>query len=380
MNNSRSIFYLILVILIAIFSALVGAVTGGILVLRLVRPTSAAPVSLVSATPTQPAQRLTYSSTDIQTSIVQAAENVSPAVVTVVGTVSGGISFFGQLPDQQSSGSGFIITTDGYILTNNHVVEGATQLKVVLADGTEKPASVVSTDQFADLAVLKVEGKMPAVAKLGNSDQLKPGETVIAIGSPLGDFKNSVTVGVVSATGRSLDTGNGYSMENLIQTDAAINQGNSGGPLLNLNGEVIGINTLIVRGDSGSAVAEGLGFAIPSNTARIIGEQMIQKGYYARPDMGVRWVSITPSIAARYGLPVQWGAYITAVTPDGPAAQAGIQADDILSSIGGSHFDSSTTFVNALFRYAPGDVVKIELIRENKTLTVDVKLSERKSQ
>jgi serine protease Do len=380
MNNSRSIFYLILVILIAIFSALVGAVTGGILVLRLVRPTSAAPVSLVSATPTQPVQKLTYSSTDIQTSIVQAAENLSPAVVTVVGTVSGGISFFGQLPDQQSSGSGFIITTDGYILTNNHVVEGATQLKVVLADGTEKPANVVSTDQFADLAVLKVEGKMPAVAKLGNSDQLKPGETVIAIGSPLGDFKNSVTVGVVSATGRSLDTGNGYSMENLIQTDAAINQGNSGGPLLNLNGEVIGINTLIVRGDSGSAVAEGLGFAIPSNTARIIGEQMIQKGYYARPDMGVRWVSITPSIAARYGLPVQWGAYITAVTPDGPAAQAGIQADDILSSIGGSHFDSSTTFVNALFRYAPGDVVKIELIRENKTLTVNVKLSERKSQ
>ena len=174
-----------------------------------------------------------------------------------------------------------------------------TKLSVILADGTSLPADLTGTDQFADLAVLKVSGKMPAVAALGNSDQLKPGETVIAIGSPLGSFRNTVTVGVVSATGRSMDTGNGYQMENMIQTDAAINQGNSGGPLVDLAGEVIGINTMIVRGNGySSAVAEGLGFSIPANTARTVADQIIQKGYFARPDLGIQSVDVVPSIAS----------------------------------------------------------------------------------
>jgi 2-alkenal reductase len=144
---------------------------------------------------------------------------------------------------------------------------------------------------------------MPGVAKLGNSDRLKSGETVIAIGSPLGNFKNTVTVGVISATGRFLETENGYQMENLIQTDAAINQGNSGGPLVNLSGEVIGINVMIVRGSSStSTYAEGLGFAIPSTTVKLISEQIIAKGSFSRPYLGIRWADVTPRMAANYRL------------------------------------------------------------------------------
>ena len=146
------------------------------------------------------------------------------------------------------------------------------------------PPVVINTDIFSDLAVLKADGSMPAVAVLGNSDALRVGESVVAIGSPLGDFKNTVTVGVVSATGRTLDTGSGYQLENLIQTDAAINEGNSGGPLVNLAGEVIGINTLIVRGGQNvSSTAEGLGFSVPSNTANLVSAQIIENGYFCPP-------------------------------------------------------------------------------------------------
>lgn len=216
---------------------------------------------------------------------------------------------------------------------------------------------------------------MPAVAVLGNSDQIKSGETVIAIGSPLGTFKNTVTVGVVSATGRMLDTGSGYQMEDLIQTDAAINQGNSGGPLVNLGGEVVGINVAIVRG-GGTSVAEGLGFAIPANTARIIAEQIIENGYFARPYLGIRWQAITPAIAQRYGLPVEWGAYIMEVSPGSPAEQGGLQRGDILIQIGDRAIDEQHSFANALFAYQPGEVVEIKVARDNKVMQMPVTLGE----
>jgi len=203
----------------------------------------------------------------------------------VVGTIPGQLTFFGPTGDQTVSGTGFFITNQGYILTNNHVVEGTKQVNIVLSDGTQEQASIVGTDPYSDIAVLKTDGKVPAVAALGNSDKLNPGETVIAIGSPLGDFKN--TVGVVSATGRSIDSGNGYTIDNLIQTDAAINHGNSGGPLVDLAGEVIAINTLIVRNTGSGDVAEGLGFAIPVNTAQAVAQQIIQQGYFSRPYMGI---------------------------------------------------------------------------------------------
>ena len=181
---------------------------------------------------------------------------------------------------------------------------------------------------------------------------------------------------MVSAIGRSLDTGNGYEMENLIQTDAAINSGNSGGPLVNLAGEVVGINSAVVRGSSTSAIAEGLGFAIPSNTAQLISQQIINKGYFARPYMGVSIQQIDPSTAARYSLPVEWGAYVTRIGSGSPADTAGIRVGDIIVRMNDQAFDEDTQFVNALFNYSPGDAVEVEIVRNNEHMTLQVALTE----
>jgi 2-alkenal reductase len=324
-----------------------------------------------------PSTELTFSNSDIETTITSVVQNVEPAVVTVVGTIGGQITFFGSTPDQEVSGSGVIITDDGYILTNNHVVEGTKTLSVILNDGTEHPAELVSRDIFADLAVLKISGDVPGVATIGNSDQLKPGETVIAIGSPLGTFRNSVTVGVISATGRSIDTGDGYAIEDLIQTDAAINQGNSGGPLLNLAGEVIGINTLVIRGSGISSTnAEALGFAIPSNTAAMIAQHIIEKGYFARPYLGTSYQNITPRIASWYNLPVNYGAYITNIDRNSPAAASDLRPGDIITKIGEIPIDESHSFINALFEYEPNQKVMIEFAREDQLMSVEVTLGE----
>jgi serine protease Do len=371
--------YILFVVLVAGVSALSGVVAGGVAVysaLRQNQSTAARPVSLPQPTPAQ-IQTNEISITEVDTAITKAVDNVGPAVVTVVSTMPGGTTLLGRLPDQTASGSGAIISTDGYILTNNHVVESATKVDVILADGTQLPAKVVGTDIYADLAVLQAQGEMPAVATLGNSDGLKPGETVIAIGSPLGDFVNTVTVGVVSALGRVLDTGQGYQMEDLIQTDAAINQGNSGGPLVNLAGEVIGINTLIVRGGGfGSAVAEGLGFAIPVNTARAIAEQIIEKGYVARPYLGIRWLTVNPRLARSYNLPVEWGAFVSEIGSDSPSARGGVLQGDIITRIGDIDLDENHSFINALFSYEPGETIPLEIVRGGQRLEVQVTLGE----
>ncbi|BBB47819.1 S1C family serine protease [Pelolinea submarina] len=373
----RKITTFILITLLVFGSAILGAFIGAsVATNRATAGTTTENVQIQPVSSSSGISQITISSSNISTTITQVVEKVQPTVVTVVGTTPGQMTFFGYSGDSTVSGSGVIITQDGYILTNNHVVEDTNELTVILSDGSELGATVVSTDSFADLAVLKVEGDMPSVAVLGNSDNLKPGETVIAIGSPLGDFRNSVTVGVVSATGRSLDTGKGYEMENLIQTDAAINSGNSGGPLVNLAGEVVGINSAVVRGSSTSAIAEGLGFAIPSNTALLISQQIITKGYFARPYMGVSIQQIDPSTAARYNLPVEWGAYVTRVGSGSPAESAGIRQGDIIVRMGDLHFDEDTQFVNALFNYQPGDVVEVEVVRNNAHITMQVTLTE----
>lgn len=371
--------YILFVVLVAGVSALSGVVAGGVAVysaLRQNQSTAARPVSLPQPTPAQ-IQANEISITEVDTAITKAVENVGPAVVTVASTIPGGTTLLGRLPDQTASGSGAIISAEGYILTNNHVVEGATKVDVILANGTQLSAKVVGTDIYADLAVLQAQGEMPAVAPLGNSDGLKPGETVIAIGSPLGDFVNTVTVGVVSALGRVLDTGQGYQMEDLIQTDAAINQGNSGGPLVNLAGEVIGINTLIVRGGGfGSAVAEGLGFAIPVNTARAIAEQIIEKGYVARPYLGIRWLTVNPRLARSYDLPVEWGAFVSEIGSDSPAARGGVLQGDIITRIGDIDLGENHSFINALFSYEPGETIPLEIMRGGQRLEVQVTLGE----
>jgi S1-C subfamily serine protease len=338
---------------------------------------TALPVIATTAAPATLPQLIQVSNTEIETDITQAVEKVGPAVVTVVGTITGQVDFFGRTAEAQSSGSGVVISTDGYVLTNNHVIENAKKIVVILNDGTELDAQLINTDLYADLAVLKTSASLPVAATLGNSDNLKPGETVIAIGSPLGDFRNTVTVGVVSATNRSLDTGNGYQMEGLIQTDAAINQGNSGGPLINLAGEVIGINTVVVRGSSStSTVAEGLGFSVPSNTAVVISSQIIEKGYFARPYLGVQTQTISPAINQRYNLGTDYGEYITEVVSGSPAEQAGLQVGDILTQIGDVQIGQDTPFVNALYTYSAGDSVPVTFLRAGQWMQTTVQLGE----
>jgi len=378
MSLKRSL-YILLVIAIAGASALTGALAGGAVVYRTLQQQSSLPAPIQDILPTSstnPSQTLTLDTTNIETSITQSAQKVGPAVVTVVGTIPGQLTIFGPTGDQTVSGTGFFITDQGYILTNNHVVEGTKEVTIILSDGTEQKATIVGTDLYSDIAVLKTDGKVPAVAKLGNSDVLKPGESVIAIGSPLGDFKNSVTVGVVSATGRSIDSGNGYQVENLIQTDAAINHGNSGGPLVDLVGEVIGINTLIVRNTNSGDVAEGLGFAIPVNTAQAVAQQIIQKGYFARPYLGISFQPINPDIAARYNLPAQWGVYVTDVAGGSPASQAGLQQGDIITKIGDVALDETHSYVNTLFTFKPGDQITLQVVRDSKDMQIRIMLGE----
>lgn len=385
MQPSNRVGIILLIIVVAAASGLVGAYIGGSMVTANLnaQPTEQmipTPIVDTSETPIVNTS-ISINSSEIDTVITRVVEEIEPAVVTVVGTIPGTQTFFGRTADSQVSGSGFIISEDGYIVTNNHVIEDASALYVVLSDGTELEAEIVSRDIYADLAVLKVEGTMPAVAPLGSSEDLKPGETVIAIGSPLGTFRNSVTVGVVSATGRTLDTGEGYNMENLIQTDAAINSGNSGGPLVNLAGEVIGVNAVVVRGSSSSsASAEGLGFAIPSDTVTLISNQIIEKGYFARPYLGVGVQNINTSIAERYNLPVEWGGYVTEVISGSPAAEADLRVNDIITRLGDFSITEDTTYLNALFLCQPGEEVEVEFYRGSQMMNVTITLAETTAQ
>lgn len=376
--SRKNLVSMILIALMAGISALTGAAAGGFAVYKAVGARQPAERALADTTGKlrQVSRSLVLNSTDVETAITKAVQTVSPAVVTVVGTVPGQVTFFGPSGDQTVSGSGFFISDQGYVLTNNHVVDGTKEVKVVLSDGSEESAQIIGTDRYSDIAILKVDGTVPAAAKLGNSDLLQPGETVIAIGSPLGDFKNTVTVGVVSATGRSIDSGQGYQIEGLIQTDAAINHGNSGGPLVNLAGEVVGINTLIVRNSGSGDVAEGLGFAIPVDTAQFVSQQIIANGYVSRPFMGINYQAISPNIAAMYNLPVKWGIYVEAVADGSPASAAGLQKGDIIASLNGVEFDETHQYLNMLYDYKPGDTVTLGVYRDSRQVDLTIILGE----
>ena len=379
----RRLLAFILAIIIIGGAAVFGAMAGGVIVYRLMSQQQATAAintpsqSTVEAVPaTNSSSTLVVNTTDVETAITQAVHSVGQSVVTVVATIPGQQTFFGPTGEGTSTGSGIFISTEGYILTNNHVIEGGSSYQVIYADGSQANATLVGTDQYSDLAVLKVNSTVPSVATLGNSDALNPGETVIAIGSPLGDFKNTVTVGVISATGRSIDTGQGYSIDGLIQTDAAINQGNSGGPLVNLAGQVIAINTLVVRNSGTGTVAEGLGFAIPINTARVVSEQIIQKGHVSRPYLGITYQPITPQVASFYRLPVQYGVYITDVASNSPANKAGMQVGDIITGIDNTALDDTHEYINTLFQYSTGDTVTLTVMRNTKQIQIQVTLGE----
>jgi len=310
--------------------------------------------------------------------VAEVVQRVGPAVVTVINQLQTQPNPWTQ-EAPQASGSGVLVDPRGYIVTNYHVVEGAAKLTVIFHDGTNRPARLIGHDYpFSDLAVIQVEGEGYPSAVLGNSDDLLVGETVVAIGSALGDFRNTVTTGVVSGLGRTLKVSEDVSMEGMIQTDAAINHGNSGGPLVNLRGEVIGINTAIIRGSGLSGdVAEGLGFAIPSNTVRYVVEQLIARGKVVRPYLGIRSITVNRSLAAYYDLPVDHGVYVREVIPDTPAAQAGIRQGDIITAIGGLTIDEDHPLINVLSHFETGQRVQVELNRNGQTLQVEVTLGER---
>lgn len=304
--------------------------------------------------------------------VVEVVKRVSPAVVTVVNTLSSEAAA-GQA--RRGSGSGVIVSEDGYIITNNHVVEGQESLSVIFADGSRADAALVGTDPLMDVAVIKVSVPVPGIIPLGDSSLLQPGETVIAIGSPLGDFRNTVTVGVVSAVNRTIG---GDAPEGLIQTDAAINSGNSGGPLINLRGEVVGINTLVVRGNGMSAApAEGLGFSVPSNMVRRVSEQLIATGRVVYPFLGISYANIDAEAAVDNNLPVQQGALVSQVVPNGPSAAAGLRAGDIITAIGGTQIGPDETLRSVLLELTPGDTVTLDVLRDGRSLTLDVTLAER---
>ena len=312
--------------------------------------------------------------------IIDVAAKAGPSVVRIR---TEGIDPTAPVQQEQTGvGSGVIFDANGWILTNRHVVAGTTSLVVELQDGTEYAGKVYGIDTLTDLAIVKVDATGLAAATIGDSDGLKVGELVVAIGSPLGTFSNSVTSGIVSALGRRITT-QGGDLRNLIQTDAAINPGNSGGPLLDSAGSVIGINTAIARDST------GIGFSIPINIARPIMRQALAGEQLARPYIGIQYLAIDAQLQKDLKLPVGNGAWVrlldaggqptdqNAVKAGSPADKAGIRTGDIVLSINGQAIDAEHPLDAVLTQFAPGDTIQVEILRDGNRQTVAVTLGVR---
>jgi 2-alkenal reductase len=373
-----------------------GGAAGGIVA----RATAPAPVQKTiyvtksspgtAASPAQASRQPPLQIVDTSDRVVQVVQRVGPAVVTIQtsGVDDQGNQF-------QAAGSGVIIDTKGDILTNYHVVQGnETSYQVIFKSGEKASATLAGSAPYSDLAVIHVNASVPAWAPLGDSTKVQPGQTVLAIGSPLGSYENTVTEGIISAVGRTLqEPNNGPQLTNLLQTDAPINHGNSGGPLVDLNGKVIGINTAVVRsssdtgnpqdpfggllnpfgGASSGDQAQGLGFAIPSNTARLVIRRIL---FHLPPGyLGVAARLLDPQTATYYSLPV--GAYITQIQPGTPAAKAGLRPKDIVTAVDGQPIDPNHDLSTLIEMHQPGQTVTLSVFRAGQNLTVHVKLGAR---
>jgi 2-alkenal reductase len=332
--------------------------------------------------------------------VIDAVRSVSPSVVSVVVKKelsklyesTGPLGYFGfeipKAPNAQGEkqeiggGTGFVISEDGLILTNRHVAaDTEADYEVVFSDGSVSPATVLARDTILDIAVLKVEKTGLTVAPLGDSDALSPGETVIAIGNSLSEYRNSVTKGVISAINRRVVAGNGSGdsevLEEALQTDAAINPGNSGGPLVNLGGKVIGVNTAINRS------GQSIGFAIPINAVKIVIESVKAHGKIVRPWLGVRYSMLTAESAKRSGLSVSYGALLVggttrgdgaAVVPDSPAEKAGLKAGDVLLDVDGARLEVDHPLSTVIAKKRAGDTVQVRILRDGTERVVPVTL------
>jgi len=353
---------------IVLISAVVGALVGaGATILLAPRWIHVTPTGNAVVAPLAPINNnLTEES-----AVINVADQDGKAVVEIKTTISSPDMFIQQ--EQHGIGSGFIVRSDGYIVTNNHVVENARQLQVVLRDQAKAyDARVVGTSPDDDVAVLKIDAQNLPTLSFGDSNALKVGQLAIAIGSPLGQ-QNSVTKGVISALHRSISvpdpgTGNTENILNAIQTDAQINPGNSGGPLLNSAGQVVGVNFAIEQAQAGP----GLGFALDGNAARDIANQLIQTGHVNRPFLGVTYQQLDETAAAANGLVV--GALVTDVTVGSPADHAGIKVHDVITKVNDQTIDDLHPLKDVLRQYAPGTRVSVTVYRGGKNQTLQVTL------
>ena len=302
--------------------------------------------------------------------LVNAVDKVSKSVVNIASVRMLHDQLFRVFP-VEGVGSGVIIDEKGYILTNNHVIDDAERLKVTLTDGRVLKGRVAGSDEVTDLAVLKVESDQPLPAvQLGNSDDLKAGQIVLAIGNPFGLTGGpAVTAGIVSSLNRSIQTRNG--VLELIQTDAAINPGNSGGPLVNTKGEVIAINT------ANMPYAQGIGFAVPANTAKSILRELIEKGRVTRSWIGIASMKITPQLARYYGLPASEGALVAKVEPYSPADDAGLRKGDVIEQIDGSKVEDPTQIASRVRGKQVNERLTLTVNRYGRQLQVPVQVDER---
>ncbi|MBW1915357.1 MAG: trypsin-like peptidase domain-containing protein [Deltaproteobacteria bacterium] len=318
---------------------------------------------------------------------VDVFDRVHPAVVNITATTLS-MNFWMEIIPNEGQGSGFIIDSMGYILTNNHVVANAQKVIVTLSGGRKIPASLVGRDPTSDLAVIKIpSGSVDEAVTLGDSDQIRVGQKAIAIGNPFG-LSHTLTTGIVSAIGRSIKTSENTQIDDLIQTDAAINPGNSGGPLLNSSGEVIGINTAIFSLSGGY---QGIGFAIPINRAKDVATQLITTGRVARPWLGITGISVTPVLARELYLDVDNGVMVVEVISGSPADEAGLRGGrrsaiisgmrvllggDIITAINSVEVSDMEGMVRTLNEFNVGETIFVQVYRDRRTVEVPVVLSE----